>query len=259
MSAAAGFSGVGLVNIHTRTPSGGKGIGRFIGNCPKLSIKFEPKSVERNESMTTSRSPLRRMTQATAASIEMVTDEFSKKNFALAVRGRIDDIAADPATAIAETLPMGAAVGDVLSVSKRNIDTLVVTDSTGTPKTLTLGVNYTADLFSGDISILDLTTGGVFVQPLKATFKQGAVSVISGLAVPDLELWIGLNGTNADTGQKGALDIFRVRLDPTQAIDFINNDYQDFAINGSALIDTTKLPTQIGGQIFSFAVPTAIA
>lgn len=253
-----GFSGVGLVHIHQRTPSGGKGIGRFMGNCPKLSIKFDPKAVERNESMTTSRAPLRRMTQTTAASIELVTDEFNKKNFALATSARIDEVVADTVTTINETFPTGATVGDVLSVTKRNINTLVVTDSTGSPKTLVLGTNYDVDLFSGNITILDLTTGAPYVQPFKAAFKQGAVSVLSGLAVPQTELWLGLNGINADTGQKGVLDAYRCRLDPAQVIDFINNEYQDFAINGALLLDTTKLANAVGGQYFQFAVPSTI-
>jgi hypothetical protein len=253
-----GFSGVGLVNIHTRTGTGGKGIGRFIGNCPKLSIKFNPKTVERQESMTSSRAPLRRMTQATSASIELVTDEFNKKNFALAVRGRIDEVAADAATTLNTVFPAGTLVGDVLSLGKYNVNTVAVTDSTGAPKTLTLNTNYSLDPFSGDIVLLDLTVGGPFVLPLKASFKQGAVSVLSGLAVADTELWLSMNGVNADTGQKGVLDCYRVRLDPTQAIDFINNDYQDFAINGTILIDSTKLATAIGGQNFAFAVPSTI-
>ena len=251
-----GFSGVGRVNIHTRAGAGGKGIGRFVGNCPKLSIKFEPKSVERNESVTTNRAPNRRMTQATGAGIELVTDEFNKKNFALAMSARIDEIAADTVTTINETLPTGAAVGDVLSVAKRNINTLVVTDSTGSPKTLVLGTDYDVDLFSGDITILDLTTNGPFVQPFHAAYKQGAVTVLAGLSVASLEVWLALNGTNADTGQKGVLDTFRVRLDAAQVVDFINNDYQDFAINGAVLQDTTKVANSVGGQYFQFALPS---
>ena len=251
-----GFSGVGLVNIHTRTATGGKGIGRFIGNCPKLSIKFNPKTVERNESMFTARSPLRRMTQATQAQIELVTDEFNKKNFALAVRGRIDEVVADAATTLNTVFPLGTVVGDVLSLGKYNVNTVVITDSTGAPKTLVAGVNYVVDLFSGDVSLIDLTVGGPYVLPLKGAFKQGAVTVMSGLAVADTELWISMNGTNADDGQKGVLDCYRVRLDPTQSIDFINNDYQDFAISGSVLIDGTKQASAIGGQNFAFAVPS---
>lgn len=251
-----GFSGVGLVNIHARTAGGAKGIGYFVGNCPKLTLKFDPKTVERNESMTTSRSPLRRMTQATSCSIELVTDEFNKKNFALATRGRIDEVVADAVTTINEVFPIGALVGSILPTSKRNINTLVVTDSTGSPETLVLGVNYTVDLFSGDITLLDITTGGPYVQPFKAAFKQGAVTVMAGLAAPDSELWIAMNGTNADNGLKGTLDCFRVRLDPAQTMDFLNNDYNDFSINGSVLIDSTKLPNAVGGQNFQFAIPS---
>lgn len=251
-----GFSGVGLVNIHARTVGGAKGLGYFVGNCPKLSLKFDPKTVERNESMTTSRSPLRRMTQATSCSIELVTDEFNKKNFALATRGRVDEVADDAVTTINDVFPSGAVVGSILACSKRNINTLVVTDSTGSPKTLVLGTNYTVDLFSGDITIINLTVGAPYVQPFKAAFKQGAVTVMAGLAVPDSELWIAMNGTNADNGLKGMLDCFRVRLDPAQTMDFLNNDYNDFAINGSVLIDSTKLPAAVGGQNFQFSIPS---
>ena len=253
-----GFSGVGQVSLHARTVGGAKGIGRLMGNCPRLQIKQEPRTVERNESMTTSRSPLRRMTQATQASIELVTDEFNKRNFALATRARIDEVAADAVTTINHEFPSGAAVGDVLAVPHRNINTLVVTDSTGSPKTLVAGTNYTVDLFSGHITLIDLTAGGPFVQPFEAAYKQGAVTVLSGLAVPDTELWLCLNGVNADTGQPGVLDCYRVRFDPAQVLDFINNEYQDFTLTGSVLLDTTKTANAVGGQMFQFAVPSTI-
>lgn len=253
-----GFSGVGLSNIHVRTGTGGKGIGRFMGNTPKVSIKFDPKTVERNESMTVNRSPLRRMTQATSAAIEIVADEWNKKNFALATRARVDEVAADAVTTINEVFQPGAVVGELLSVSRYNINSLVVTDSTGAPKTLVPNTNYAVDLFSGDITLLDITVGGPYVQPFKAAFKQGVVTVMAGLAIPDTEVWYAMNGTNADTGQKGVLNAYRVRFDPAQVFEFINSEYNDMTFSGSVLIDSTKLPNAIGGQNFSFAVPSTI-
>lgn len=251
-----GFSGVGLVTSHTRTATGGKGIGTFWGNCPKFSISFNPTSIERQSSMDVSRSPLRRMTQATAASVSIVTDEFNKKNFARSVRGRVDEVAADAATTINHVFPVAAAVGDVLGTPNTNINTLVVTDSTAVPKVLALGTNYTVDLFSGHITLVDLTAGGPYVQPLKAAYKQGAVTVVAGLALADTEVWICCNGTNADNGARGVLDTYRVRLDPAKVIEFLNNDYQDFELSGSALVDTTKLVSAEGGQIFKFSMPS---
>ena len=253
-----GFSFVGLVSIHTRTATGGKGIGRLVGNCPKLDVKFSPKSVERNESMSVARAPFRRMTQATSATIDLVTDEFNKKNFALAVRARIDEIAADALTVFNEVLPTGVVLGDLVGLQKRNVNTVVITDSTGAPKTLP-AAGYTVDGFTGHITVLDITTGGPYVQPFKAAFKQGAVTVMAGLTLPDTDLWLTLDGTNADNGLRGMLDAYRVRLDPAQAIAFINNDYQDFSISGTMLLDSTKLPSAIGGQVFQFVEDSTTA
>jgi hypothetical protein len=81
---------------------------------------------------------------------------------------------------------------------------------------------------------------------------------MAALSVPDIEIWIAVNGTNVDTGQKGVLDCYRVRLDPAQVMQFINTDYNDFTFTGSVLIDSTKVASAIGGQNFQFAVPTAI-
>lgn len=251
-----GMSFVGRVALHERTSAGLQGIGFEVGNCPKLSIKAEPKSVERNESMTVARAPYRRMTQATMASVELVTDEFNKKNFALAARARVDEVAADAGTTLNHTFPTGVVVDSVLSVPKRNINTLVVTDSTGSPKTLTVDVNYNVDLFSGRIKILDLTEGGPYVQPLKAAYKQGAVTVMAGLTVPDQEMWLTLAGQNTDNnGAPGVLDVYRLRLDPAQVVEYLTSEYNDFTLTGSALLDSTKLPNAVGGQIYSFALP----
>jgi hypothetical protein len=251
-----GFSGVGLITSHKRTTAGAKGIGTFWGNCPRYEIQMTPQAVERNSSMDVARSPLRRMTQATQAAVTIVTDEFNKKNVARATQGRIDEVADDPVTTVNKTHPTGAVVGDVLATDDLNINSLVVTDSSGSPKTLTLGVNYTADLFSGHVTLLDLTTGGPYVQPFKTANKKGAVSVISGLAVAAEELWIAFSGTNADNGLRCHQDTYRVRLDPASVLQFINSEYQDFELKGTALLDSTKLANSVGGQIFRIGLPS---
>lgn len=259
--AAVGFSGVGLVSLASRLVSGLPGIARQMGNCPSVKLSLSPDSVERNSSMDTSRGVLRRMTKTTAGTIEIVCDEFSKKNFAQFVFGRIDSVAAGGtvnATAFAGGATT-AAVGDVLLMPDKNVTSVAITDSTGSPKTLTLGTNYELDAFNGSIKLLDITTGGPFVQPFKYAYTKGAVDVISGLAVPDQELWLNMAGTNVDSGERGVLDAYRVRFGPAENIDFINNDYQDYTIKGSILQDSTKQAAAVGGQYFKFTVPSTIA
>lgn len=250
-----GFSGVGLVKSHKRTPAGAKGLGAEWGNCPKLDIALQPDSTERNSSMDTARSPLRRMTKRTSGTITAVTDEFKKKNIERAFFARVDEVAADAVTTINYTFPTGAIVGDVLGVPQTNINSQVITDSSGSPKTLVAGVNYEADNFAGDIKLLDLTTGGPYVQPFKSAHKQGAVSVVAGLAVASLEEWVTMAGTNVDSGQRGVLNCYRVRWDPAKVWQFINDDYADFELTGSVLQDTTKQAAAVGGQSFMFSLP----
>jgi hypothetical protein len=250
-----GFSGVGLVTSFTRTGAGNKGLGTRWGNCPKFEVAPSPNSVERNSSMDVARSPLRRMTQATQLQVTVVTDEFNKANVALATQARVDEVAADAATTINFVFSTGALVGTVLSVPQQNINTLVVTDSTGSPKTLVLGTNYTVDLFSGDILLTNLTTGGPYVQPFKAAYKKGAVTVLGGLTISAPELWLSISGTNVDNGLRFGADVYRVRLDPTKLIGYINSEYQDFELTGTALLDPTKLVSDVGGQIFRTYLP----
>jgi hypothetical protein len=249
-----GFSGVGLVHSHIRTVTGGKGIGTFWGNCPQLKVDFTPNAVERNESMTTARAPYRRMTQATQGSITLVTDEFNKKNVANTLLARVDEVAAGGS--VNHTWPTGAVVSDVLSTPDKNPQSVVVTDSSGSPKTLLLNVNYTLDAFSGNVKLTDLTTGGPFVQPFKAAYTKGAVSVIAGLAVPAPELWFAIAGINADSGLPFAADIYRVRVDVAKTFSWINSEYQDFELSGSLLQDSTKVANAVGGQFYSIALPS---
>lgn len=257
MSNAAGFSGVGKVTLAPRLVSGLPGFGRFVGNCPKLDISFSPDAVERASSMDPSRGPLRRMTRATGAQIELVTDEFSKKNFALAVSGRVDAVAASGSAVTGQWLA-GAAVGDTLFLPGKNVSNLVVTDSTGTPKTLASG-QYTLDAFNGSLVLNDITTGGAYVQPFKYSYDRGAVDVISGLVVVDQELWLNMAGTNVDTGERGVLDTYRVRFATADLVSYINSDYNDFTLKGTVLQDLTKQTADVGGNFFKFTVPTTIA
>lgn len=249
-----GFSGVGKVQLYTRV-NNLRGIGTHLGNCPKLEIRFAPQTVEKKSSMDTARSPLRRMTSATEATISLACDEFNKRNAATFFAGRVDEVAAS-GTTINHTWPTGVVVGDVLGVPQTGLATQTITDSTGSPKTLTLGTNYSQDLFSGEITILDLTTGGPYVQPLKSAHTQAAVTVIAGLTITTSELWLSMAGTNADNNLRGVLDAYRVRLDPAQVFQFINEGYQDMEIQGAALQDTTKLVAAVGGQVFKFSLPS---
>lgn len=251
-----GFSGVGKVTSYERTAGGLPGRGVFWGNCPKLTLSHTPNVVERNSSMSVERGPLRRMTQSTAAAIEVVCDEFNKANVSRSLLARVDDVAAQ--TAQTYTCPVSdVAIGDSLKLPHRNISNLVVKDSTsGTAKTLPVTA-YELDSFDGSIVIKSLvpTGGGTITQPLKFEYDKGAVTVMAGLALPETEIWLGMSGVNADTGEPGVLDVFRVRFAVADVMDFINAEYQDFTLKGTVLQDTTRTTETVGGKYYQFTLP----
>lgn len=253
-----GFSGVGKVSLAERLVSGLPNVARAMGNCPGLTLTLTPNSVERNSSMDTARGPLRRMTTATQGALEVVCDEYLKANIVQFVFGRMDTVAAG-GTVAATNFPTGAVVGSVLLMPDKNVSSVVITDSTGSPKTLVAGTNYELDAFNGSITILDLTTGGAYVQPLKYAYTKGAVDVVSGLVAADKEYHLNMAGTNADTGERGVLDAYRVRFSPAENIQFINAQYQDYTLRGSILQDSTKTASGVGGNYFKWSVPTTIA
>lgn len=258
MSTPTGFSGVGKVTSYTRSAGGLPAIGTAWGNCPSFKINHAPNVVERNSSMEPTRGPLRRMTSATGATVEIVCDEFNKKNFARATLGRVDSVVA--AADQTYTFPMsGVVAGDVIKLPHRNVSNVVIKDSTPVTAEILPEGQYEVDEFDGSITILDITAGGPYVQPLKAEYDKGAVSVISGLALPEPELWVGMSGVNVDTGEKGVLDVYRVRFAVADVLDFINSGYQDYTLKGSVLLDTTKTAAGLGGQYYQFVLPTTVS
>lgn len=68
-------------------------------------------------------------------------------------------------------------VGDILPLpsGKTKVSSLVLTDSTGSPVTLTLGTHYEADADAGYVKILSLSG---LTQPLKAAFTETAGSKV---------------------------------------------------------------------------------
>lgn len=246
-----GFSGQGVVSIAPRLTSGLPGIFRDFGNADTFELGLTEESVERTESMSGQRLPNRKMTKSRGGTLKLKGDEFNAKNFALAVIGKITDVAAGTAVP-GYSLPTGLVVGDTVALPAKNVSAVTVEDSTGTPKTLTLNTNYTLDALSGEIKIIDITTGGPFTQPLKADYTPGAHRAIGAFQDVSQEYFIRLKGVNTDTGDRGICDVYRVKLNPTKALALINSDFLDWDLDCSVLADLTRLTTDPGGQFFGF-------
>ena len=147
---------------------------RSPGNVAELKLSLKTDVLEHYESQTGQRSLDHRMVKQKSATVNLTIEEFTKENLALALYG--NHVVGTPGTVTAE--PVGGATpiaGDRYFLAHPKVSSLVVVDSAGTPATLALGANYTADPDFGALQFLD-TTG--FTAPFKASYAYGVATEI---------------------------------------------------------------------------------
>jgi hypothetical protein len=147
---------------------------RSPGNVAELKLSLKTDVLEHYESQTGQRSLDHRMVKQKSATVNLTIEEFTKENLALALYG--NHVTGSTGTVTDEPIG-GAAAGGRRPLLPRppKVSALVVTDSAGTPATLTAGTHYTADTDFGALQFLD-TTG--FTAPFKASYSYGTATEI---------------------------------------------------------------------------------
>jgi hypothetical protein len=245
------LNGQGKIYVGTRDTSGNPLVMKYVGNAPNFSFSLEESVVEHKESTSGQRLTDLRLTTELKAGVAMTLEQLDADNLNLLLFGAT---AAQAATAVTGEAIQGStsvAVGDIYLLDSMNIAALVVKDSTGSPKTLTSGTNYSADLKTGQIEILDLTTGGPFVGPLTCDYTRATATNITKLfGTAAQEYWLRFAGKN--TAVSGSpeiiVDLYRVRLSPAAEVALINDEVAQFALEGSVLADDTKTAAGAFGQ-----------
>ena len=184
-----------------------------------------------------------RGTKSSSGTVNLNFVDVEDKKFALGVFGTVN-AAGTAGTVTAETLPSGVAVGDVYfcggATRNRAITTLVVTDSTGSPVTLVLNTDYTLDAASGKIKFLTITG----TQPYKLAYgytNPAAVSLLTAAAKEYVLMFENIN--KADSNNPGSFELYRVKFDPAQNLDFLSDELQAMELVGSVLADQNRSTT----------------
>ena len=218
---------------------------RSPGNVAELKLALKTEILEHFESQTGQRSLDHRMVKQKSASVTLTIEEFTKENLALALYG--SHVTGTTGTVTAE--PIGGAtpvVGDRYFLAHPKVSSLVITDSAGTPATLTLGTHYTADTDFGALQFLDITG---HTPPFKASYAFGVATEIGIFTQPLPERYLRLEGINtAASNAKVLVELYRVAFDPLKEISFISDDYNKFELEGSLLADPTKPQDAVLGQ-----------
>jgi hypothetical protein len=248
------FRGQGKVYIGTRDTLGNPQAMRWVGNCPNLEIGYETENLEHKESFSGQALTDLKISKGKSSTLAFTLEDFKKENLALALFGTA--VAVAGASAITGETLGGTpditvlGVGQVYKAAKRNGTLVTLKDSTsGTAKTLVKDVNYTIEPNSMTIELIDVTTGGAYTGPLKLDYTPGASTEIGMFNAAETEYFLRFVGMNqADNGKIVTVDLYKVSLNPTKALQLITEELSQLELDGAALIDVLKSSSATLGQ-----------
>ncbi len=113
----------------------------------------------------------------------------------------------------------------------------MVTDSTGTPATVTPGSYSLEGHGKNRVRIID---PGAYTQPFKAAYSYDAaqnLALFSQLGVP---VYLQFDGINTETDEPVLMEFWRTRFDPVSEVGLINAEYGNLPLAGAVLYDQTK-------------------
>ncbi|WP_035277579.1 phage tail tube protein [Desulforegula conservatrix] len=242
------LSGQGKVYLATRNAQGVPGAMVFLGNTPNLELNLEIDNMEHIESYTGNRARDARIIKTKKGTVSMSMEDFNLDNLALALYGKQVTVAGS--SVVDEVLPNTMVVGSRYLLANQKVSSLVIKDSSATPKTLTSGTNYSAsadDLVYGAFTVLDLTTPVGIVQPLKASYSYGARTDMALFTEQIPERYLRFEGINTVDSSKVMLELYKLSFDPA-GLSMINDDWNKQDLKAELLVDTTKPTSNALGQ-----------
>jgi hypothetical protein len=246
--------GQGKFYIGTRDALGNPQALRWVGNVPELKLGLETENLEHKESSSGQSLTDLKIPKGKSTSVNFTLEDFNKDNLAMALYGVSLSIAAGAPIvdeALGGTPAITVLAKDMVFIgSKRNAGgTVVLKDSSGTAKTLGPNVNYIHEPFSNTITLIDVTTGGPFVGPLKLSYTPGISTELGMFTTPQADLFMRFVGMNmADSGRIVTCDLYKVSVNPTKELSFITDELAQLQIEGAAIMDPTKPANALLGQ-----------
>ncbi len=232
------FSGQGRVYIGARDSAGNPQGLNFVGNVPELKVSLSVETLEHQESTSGQRLTDLQLIKTKKGELACTLEELIAVNLSLALYGTT--VEQTSGTVTGEALPNPAAAGSLYLLAKQNVSSVVIKDSSATPKTLPAG-QYSLNAKHGSMSITDKTTGGPFVEPFKIDYAYGAAQSTALFTQPLPERWVRFEGLNtADSNREVVIDLYRVAINPAKELSIITEELLKFELSGQVLADTLK-------------------
>ena len=249
------FSFQGKVYLGTRLAGGIAGALRWVGDASKCDVSLKTDSETRKESYSGNRLPTARLQKGNDATIALTLNWANADNLVLGLYGTKAAVAGGSATG--ETLPDDLVVGDIITLDHGGVSALVITDSTGSPLTLTAGTDY--ELISANGGMVEIKNLGSYVQPFKAAYTHTASSDVTMFTAPPPERYLLLDGVNTLDNSPVKLRLYRTQFDPASTIPLINDGFGTLELAGTVLYDAEAAADDTLGGFGKIELPTAVA
>ena len=245
------FSFRGKVYMGTRDSNGNPEGLTHIGNVPELSLSFAVETLEHKESMSGQDLTDVSITTSKSGEISLTAEELIKETFALALNGTYSDVTGATVES-GEALCTAPVAGKTYLLAHPDVSTVTLTHD-ATPID---AANYTVNAKHGSIVFNDVTglTGAVTAGYTYANYKK-----VLMFTADDTDYWLRLEGLNKVNNERVVVDLYKVRVNPTDGMAFINDELGSAPIKGKVLADTTKAADGALGQFGRMFIITAPA
>ncbi|GGK08567.1 hypothetical protein [Luteimonas terricola] len=214
-----------------------------------LTLACAVESFTHRESMSGSKSEVRKMVTARTGTANMTMHNINPANVALALYGEEDTVVGGTITE--EVLPEVEA-GDTIFLANTGVSDLVIIDSTDpTPATIA-AEHYALERDYGQLDFPTLPSAPAPTLPLKAAYKHAGLVQVGVLASAQPEVAIRYKGINLAEGNAPVMvDLYRLATDPLSELALINNEQAlaGMPLAGTLLADPTKPATGPLGRL----------
>lgn len=232
------FSFQGKILLGDRLENGKPGKLEWVGNTPTCTLSIATENTEKIESFSGQRLPYGRIQTSKKATIKLTLDEILPVNLIQALYST--QVNTDAGVVSGELLPENLLANDIVRLDNPFIDkdSLVIQDSADPAKTVTREKLAIDSVNAGLLKVID--PNGL-TQPFKVSYNYTKRSAFTILSQTPPERYFVLDGVNTENNQPVVLSLYRVRFDPSESLDLINNEYGSLTLSGSALLDTINV------------------
>lgn len=226
------FSGQGVVKVAKRGPTGRPLAFATFADCSAAKLEMKANLTDIFEDQTGDKLLAAQIPGQKSVNLTLTCKQFTKVSAALGFYSQPLSIVAGTATG--EVFPTGLQAGDEIALKYGNVSNLVITDSTGTPKTMTKDTQYQENsLIFGNVGILQDMTTGAYLEPLKAAYSYGAADSFPMFSQTPEDRYVRIEGLNAaESNAPVLIEIYRGKPQPFSSVDWIGEAAanQDLAI-----------------------------